>query len=441
MPRRRAQEFLDLVGNWLRAEGKESLQGQTVVRCDLRLLVVEADGDTTPLPEDATLGEVDLRSCCTNVLVNTLPLGNQLRMTRGAAQHAAYNATRVANGTDHLRVARDIHAQGTSNSHPDMLLGDINGWGMKRLQKVLNGYAERPECVCFHCGIAGYPSEMSTVTITGLDKRENCRAHVVYERQIRALAERHGFSTFPADSFRILRCERVPPPEGAKAAGHNGPYFKADACKHCAKLTKSPLHDELWIHQPHATNLHDGWRPEEGNRRNIGLDDDVPLSVSSLPDRERFGLSAIKAPCSTFRAYNVRDYHKFAGGAYFMPQDYIGTCAVSTACARGNPFSLVHAAGPKSMSRIETAWSTARKPFPLPTTSPPSPHHLSVLPAHHCGASAMGLPAVPRPAAAPSALLLTPKSSGPLFALPSSSSSCPTADRRARRALRACKVR
>jgi hypothetical protein len=207
-----------------------------------------------------------------------------------------------------------------------MRLSDMHSWKWRKLKRVLERYAERPELICFNCGTAMYPTEASVVTITGLEKKEFCRAYVTYEKQIRELAQQRR-----VDEFSVFHCSPCDAPKGARAAGHKAPYFKVHACKHSIKVTKSPTHDGLYVHQPEAMNLHDGWEPYEHQRHDIGLGDDLLPAIASLSPTDCMDLALLKMPCSLFRGYNDKDYNKFAGGAYLAPDDFIGTFVV---CAR-----------------------------------------------------------------------------------------------------------
>jgi hypothetical protein len=93
-------------------------------------------------------------------------------------------------------------------------------------------------------------------------------------------------------------------------------------------MTKSDRHELLHIHQPHRYGLNDGWKPSRYGRCDIGLDDPLLPAVQALPPVDRLALAALKFPCSTFNGYNTHEYTKFAGGAYLMANDFIGTFSV-----------------------------------------------------------------------------------------------------------------
>jgi hypothetical protein len=127
----------------------------------LELALVTDDGRLIVWPEDCTLGDMDMRGNHHKVFINTLATSAQdLRQTCRQASHAAY-AAQAPNGTDHVRIARDLLSD---NSVPDdeMRLGSMNRVKENKLARTLKKYTERPECICFHCGTAMYPSTKST---------------------------------------------------------------------------------------------------------------------------------------------------------------------------------------------------------------------------------------------------------------------------------------
>jgi hypothetical protein len=244
------RELLCKIASWLAADGAPGLEGQKVHRLELALAT--DNGQLIVWPEDCTLGDMDMRANHHKVFINTLATSAQdLRQTRRQASHAAYVA-QAPNGTDHLRIARDLLSDDTVPDD-EMRLGTMNCVKKNKLARTLKKYTERPECIYFHCGTAMYPSDTSIIIITGLQEREECRAYEIYRTSIHELASERG-----VDDFTLFHCEPCAAPTGSRKAQHNGPYFKVHSCKRCAKMTKSDRHELLHIHQPHRYGLNDG---------------------------------------------------------------------------------------------------------------------------------------------------------------------------------------
>jgi hypothetical protein len=137
--------LLDSIHTWLTQQATLFLGGQEVRRADLELILIGESGILIPVPDNVTLGMMEMRTTFSRVLISTVTGGSSsLRTTHMQAAHVAYLASRTPSSLDNLRIGRDlINEEGSDDS--DMRLGEImNGWKWRKLKRVLERYAEGP---------------------------------------------------------------------------------------------------------------------------------------------------------------------------------------------------------------------------------------------------------------------------------------------------------
>ncbi|KAJ1638716.1 hypothetical protein T492DRAFT_833463 [Pavlovales sp. CCMP2436] len=195
-------ELLDDISAWLSGALIRAAHGQCR-RKDLQLLLIAADGTAQPLAKELFAGEVNLHEHSTSILVCTLAGG--LCRSRAYHAHAAYDQ-QAPDGTDHLRIARNLYNAHLGEAPDPALHLDLGARAWTRLARTLAVCAQQPECICFHCWMAMYPSEANCVTVAGLSNRDSCRAYVEFKKEIDRRAAERSRPDKLCDAFDIFKC-------------------------------------------------------------------------------------------------------------------------------------------------------------------------------------------------------------------------------------------
>jgi hypothetical protein len=139
------------------------------------------------------------------------------------------------------------------------------------------------------------------LNVTGLTKKEDCRAYRVFAPWIKKLAENCCVS-----EDTIFKFEKFVDSKGVHKA-------KVYSCSLCKNETR---------HTP-KYNLFDGVR-SDGTVVDIGIGSPPNKALAYLSVEQRMKLAMLKMHDATFKAYGGAGYGHYTGGGTLTPQDYSG---------------------------------------------------------------------------------------------------------------------